>query len=294
MTFIYWLFGFSIFFVIAERLSPRHQQKIFRKGILTDLFYFVFNGHFVGWGLAIVAVPIISELNIFLQSIGLNNTFYSGVVASHSIWFQFITAFFLIDFLHWCIHNLLHRISWLWNIHKVHHSIKIMDWIGSLRFHWLEALLYKSISYPLLSFFGFNIEVLLLLAIVNTGIGHFNHANLQINIGYLKYFINNPTMHIWHHHRTQEGPLLCNFGVNLSLWDWLFGTAYLPDYPPRLIGFDGIESYPNTALSQILYPLPFWKYFSHTNSNTSANESNITFSGVSLIINFYKFTRYIL
>lgn len=273
MTYAYWLLGFSAMFVILERLRPRHPQKIFRTGILTDIFYLVFNGHFLGWGLAVISVPIIIKLNILLKSLGLHNLFYLNVVQQSPKWLQFIVALLLIDFLHWCIHNLLHRNSWLWNFHKVHHSIEIMDWIGSMRFHWFESLVYKSITYPLLAFFGFNLDILLLLAIVSTGIGHFNHSNLNINIGYLKYILNNPSMHVWHHHRTQDGPLLCNFGVNLSLWDWLFGTAYLPEQPPRKLGFDGIESFPHTALGQELYPLPVWKFISQNNQGNQTQDN---------------------
>jgi len=256
VTYFYWLVGLSIMFIIFERIRPRHRQKILRTGILTDLIYFIFNGHFLGWGLALVSILVITWLNTVLQSLGWHNQSYIGIAQPLPIWQQFIVAFFVIDFFHWCIHNLLHRIPWLWSFHRVHHSIETMDWIGSMRFHWLEAVVYKSITCLILSFFGFHIDTLLLLAIVNTGIGHFNHANLRIPIGPLKYFFNNPAMHIWHHHRTMEVPLLCNFGVNLSLWDWLFGTAYLPDQPPYRIGFDGIETFPKTALGQILYPLP--------------------------------------
>ena len=62
-------------------------------------------------------------------------------------WVQFVVFFILADFLEWCVHNLLHRISWMWEFHKLHHSITIMDWIGNFRFHWMEILIYRTFKY---------------------------------------------------------------------------------------------------------------------------------------------------
>jgi sterol desaturase/sphingolipid hydroxylase (fatty acid hydroxylase superfamily) len=38
--------------------------------------------------------------------------------------------------------------------------------------------------------------------------------------------INTPEMHIWHHNDSDAGPRDRNFGIPLSVWDWLFGTAH--------------------------------------------------------------------
>ena len=56
---------------------------------------------------------------------------------------QFIAFFLLKDFLEWCIHNLLHRVPWLWEFHKLHHTIEELDWIGNFRFHWMEVVIYE-------------------------------------------------------------------------------------------------------------------------------------------------------
>lgn len=64
-------------------------------------------------------------------------------------------------------------------------------------------------------------------------------------------------MHIWHH--AKELPAGhrygVNFGVTLSVWDYIFRTNYIPhegrDIP---LGFDGIEEYPEDFLEQQLGP----------------------------------------
>lgn len=256
MSYTYWLAGLSVAFVVLERIRPRYKQAILRRGIVTDLFYLVFNGHFLGVGIAAIAAPVITHLDTGLESVRLRDTIYLGVARELPAWSQFIIALVAIDLLHWCIHNLLHRVPWLWELHKVHHSIVTMDWIGSMRFHWSEGIIYKSLTYPVLAFLGFDLTVLLGLAVLGTAIGHFNHANLGVSIGPLKYVLNNPAMHVWHHGHPDAGPVNRNFGISLSLWDWLFGTAYLPESPPERLGFSGIETFPRTVPGQLLHPVP--------------------------------------
>ena len=256
MNYVVWLAGLSIVFLALERVWPRANQPIFRAGIFSDLLFLIFNGHFLGVLLARWSTPFIAGLDAGLENWGLREQFYVGAAADWAPWAQFLVALLAVDFLHWCIHNLLHRVSWLWELHKVHHSIEIMDWIGSMRFHWGEVAIYKSLTYPLLAFFGFEAQVLFVLAVVNTAIGHFNHSNLSWTIGPAKYVLNNPEMHIWHHTHPDAGPINRNFGITLSLWDWLFGTAYVPDTPPSRLAFPEIDSHPKTMLGQMLHPLP--------------------------------------
>ena len=83
-------------------------------------------------------------------------------------------------------------------------------------------------------------------------IGHLNHANLRITWGPLKYIFNNPVMHLWHHEIAQWKGV--NFGISLSLWDYIFGTNHLPHESADLeLGFDDIEEFPEDFIHQIGY-----------------------------------------
>ena len=76
-----------------------------------------------------------------------------------------------------------------------------------------------------------------------------------MRIGVLKYVLNSPEMHIWHHTHPNAGPINRNFGIALSLWDWLFQTAYAPKgEDPARLGFKGIEKYPRQLPGQLLAP----------------------------------------
>jgi sterol desaturase/sphingolipid hydroxylase (fatty acid hydroxylase superfamily) len=256
VSYALWLAGISLAFALLERARPRYaEQRVFRRHILTDAVYVVWNGHFLAVALAFAADPLAAWVDAFAQQ-RLGVDLHRDVAAGWSMPLQLIVGLVVMDFAQWCIHNLLHRVPFLWNLHKVHHSIVELDWLGSLRFHWAEIVVYRSLQYLPLAFFGFSGPALFALAVFNTIIGHFNHANLTLPIGPQGYVLNNPAMHAWHHVHPSAGPPDKNFGITLSVWDWLFGTAHVPDEPPARLGFENIETFPETFAGQLLHPLP--------------------------------------
>ena len=78
------------------------------------------------------------------------------------------------------------------------------------------------------------------------------HSNLNVRIGPLIYLLVGPEMHRWHH-STDPTMQRQNFGNNLSLFDWIFGTAVVPDAPPRAFGTSD-DDYPQRIwLGQLRY-----------------------------------------
>lgn len=84
--------------------------------------------------------------------------------------------------------------------------------------------------------------------------GHLNHANIHLNLGKLQYIFNNPKMHAWHHAKQQAKANGTNFGLSLSLWDFLFGTAHVPHSYPIELGFEQVDHFPNHFWSQLKWP----------------------------------------
>ncbi|EDP71323.1 Sterol desaturase [Flavobacteriales bacterium ALC-1] len=174
-------------------------------------------------------------------------------------WLGLLIFFFVYDFVQWNTHRLLHRVSWLWNFHKVHHSVKEMGFAAHLRYHWMEPVVYNSIKYiPLAIIANYSPQDVAFIYFFTIIIGHLNHANLGWDYGFLKYIFNNPKMHIWHHAKglPEHVRYGVNFGLTLSLWDYLFKTDFVP-YDGRDIelGFEGDEAFPKDFVSQELYPL---------------------------------------
>jgi len=62
-------------------------------------------------------------------------------------------------------------------------------------------------------------------------------------------------MHIWHHNNEHGQPTLINFGISISLWDWLFRSAYVPDRPPTVLGVPPEASPPEPLWRQLVWPV---------------------------------------
>ncbi|MCS7026269.1 MAG: sterol desaturase family protein [Bryobacteraceae bacterium] len=253
MVYPVWLAGFALLFWIAERVRPWRKQKLFRAGLLQDVFYIVFNAHFFGMLVGIATAG-------WLRSFPSYAPVALHLMEAKPFWLQLVVLFVVFDFLKYCIHNLLHRVPWLWRFHKVHHSVVEMDWIGNWRYHWVEQVVYDSLLYVPLAFLGFSQQAMFWNGVLATFFGHYAHANVRLGLGPLRYVFNSPQMHIWHHAHPDCGPTNKNFGISLSLWDWIFGTAYLPSQQPPKLGFAGIEQYPQNFFQQMIAP---WRRFGH-------------------------------
>lgn len=71
----------------------------------------------------------------------------------------------------------------------------------------------------------------------------------------MKKIFNSPEMHIWHHsyELPEDRNTGVNFGLTLAIWDYIFGTAYIPhDGKEIRLGFSGIEEFPQDFIKQNL------------------------------------------
>jgi sterol desaturase/sphingolipid hydroxylase (fatty acid hydroxylase superfamily) len=256
-NYFYWLIGVSAFFFALELIKPwRKDQPRFRKDFWMDFFYMFFN--FFLFSLVIynaVSNVFVDMFSDFLGLFGIRNL-VAIEIASWAGWVQLLVMFVVRDFIQWWVHRLLHWSPVLWEFHKVHHSVEQMGFAAHLRYHWMETIVYRFVEYLPLAMIGFGIDDFFIVHIISLSIGHFNHSNFTFDLGPLKYIFNNPAMHIWHHayEMPENRKYGINFGISLSLWDYIFGTARIP-YNGRDIrlGFPGLEKFPKRFLSQIFY-----------------------------------------
>ncbi len=233
----------------------RKSQGIFRKDFWLDFFYMFFN-FFV---FAIVISGVYSLLEKAFSDFGV--TMESLTVIDLSglamVW-QLLIFFVILDFVQWFTHILLHRYPFLWEFHKVHHSVAEMGFAAHLRYHWMENIFYKPLkTMGVMLLGGFEPEQAYIVHFAAITIGHLNHANIKLTYGPLKYIFNNPVMHLWHHvyHLPEGHPNGINYGISLSLWDYIFGTASIPDPEDGKIklGFPGVEEFPKTFGGQLFH-----------------------------------------
>lgn len=257
-NYFYWLIGISLAVWLLEILLPwRKDQAIVRKDFWLDGFYMFFN-FFI---FSLIGYNALSHIgtalfNDFLALFGIDNL-VAIEAGNLPFWVRLLIMFVIADFIQWNIHRLLHRVPTLWEFHKVHHSVEQMGFAAHLRFHFAETIIYKTLQYIPLAMLGFGLTDFFIVHIITIIIGHINHANLSVTYGRLRYILNNPVMHIWHHARQlpPDYPYGVNFGLSLSIWDYLFGTAYIPrDGRDLDIGVDNPKPFPATFWQQLLYP----------------------------------------
>ena len=234
----------AIVFIFLEKLYPRvRDQPILRPDFWHDFRYFAFNhlGISIFLFATTIAVPSLFSwtLNAGLQE------WFRGL---HGV-LQFVIILVSADLVEYAIHRTMHETPWLWRIHAVHHSAEHMDWLAGSRLHIIEPLVTRALV--LLPAFVLGAEKgPLLCYIVFAG---FQAGLTHANFGPLKFLLNTPQYHHWHHSSEREA-VDTNYAIHLPAIDWLFGTYHMP--PDRWPGKYGVidEKLPKGICRQFIYP----------------------------------------
>ena len=248
VNYFWLLIVLSVIVWLLEIIFPwRKNQPIIRNDFWLDAFFMFFNFY-------------IFKLVIFMSFSEVTAKFFHEIIGGEvsdfalfdmtgfPLWTQLLIFFVATDFVQWFTHVLLHRFDIFWRFHKVHHSVEQMGFAAHLRYHWMENVFYTPMKYMMVMLIGgFTPEMAYVVFYLAIAIGHLNHANIGWSYGPLKYIFNNPKMHIWHHAKNLPNSRKygVNFGISLSLWDYIFRKNYIPsDGRDIELGFEGIEQYP--------------------------------------------------
>jgi len=145
------------------------------------------------------------------------------------------------DISYYLYHVAQHKVPFLWELHKVHHSAEVLVGITKDRVHPLDDLINRAwdgvipgICFGLwsvialdpveLTVFGINVYAMRNLLMMD----FVRHTHYKISFGPLDNYILSPH---WHqlHHSADPRHYDKNFGLLLSIWDRIFGTALVPD-----------------------------------------------------------------
>ena len=258
-NYFYGLIIISLVVFVLELLFPwRKNQAVLRKDFWLDLFYLFFNFFLLNL-VILIALSNVTE-KVFNDFLGVFNLQLASIqlfsVATLPKAISLLIFFIIADFVQWNTHRMLHKIPFLWNVHKTHHSVKEMGFAAHFRYNWIEPIIYKLLLYvPIALIGGFSLEDVFIVHFISIAIGHLNHANLGWDYGFLKYIFNNPKMHIWHHSKKIPNKTGMNFGISLSIWDYIFKTNYIPKNGRDIeLGFENDEKFPSAFINQELYP----------------------------------------
>lgn len=231
-------------FLVMGRLFPRVEgQPILNR----DLLFNMVNGVAL-FGLRVGAITTIA------------NSIQVGVLATDWLqgpWLQGFVAFLMLDFSRYWLHYAGHRVPFLWQFHRVHHSAEVLDASTGLRMHVVDFIQLSAL--PILLFgvvfdtTGWHPAVLPIVLSIGVFFDTFQHANIRIDprarwFRAWNVLLNNPLFHSWHHCR--DGHLRDgNYSNTLIIWDRLFGTDVTGPEPPALYGVMEGEALVNDPLS---------------------------------------------
>ena len=152
------------------------------------------------------------------------------------------------DFCRYWNHYLHHETRVLWPFHAVHHSAEVMTPITFLRAHpmysILQALMIGAvvgivqavILFVLIGQIGWTTimtSTLAFNAYVFFG-AHLRHSHIWVSYGRrLEHILISPAQHQIHHSSDPRHHDR-NYGEVFAIWDWMFGTLYVPDGPEDL------------------------------------------------------------
>ena len=175
----------------------------------------------------------------------LNARFGEHILRTSNSWLvllmQFAVFYLSFNFAFYWAHRWMHQNSFLWSVHRTHHSTEALTFMTGARTHPIESVgvalwtifLSGSIAAALNYCTGLATHPLFLAAIsvwmyfMGT-VDQLQHSHLPTSLGPLNYIIPLGAMHRIHH-SAEPKYRDRNFGNGTSLFDWMFGTIYLPE-----------------------------------------------------------------
>jgi sterol desaturase/sphingolipid hydroxylase (fatty acid hydroxylase superfamily) len=171
---------------------------------------------------------------------------------------------------YWFNHWLSHKVPLLWEFHKVHHTAEVLTPLTNFRVHPVYTFVFANIiafSTGIASGVGHTMfgdatyqyalaDTNLILVLFIHGYVHLQHSHVWISFtGRLGRVLVSPAHHQVHHSADPKH-FNKNFGSCLALWDWMFGTLYVPakEREPIVFGVPGhVDAH--TVKGELVAPL---------------------------------------
>ena len=239
---------------LLRALFPKH--IVISRSTLADLGYFYFNlfvfGLVFGWALLSYEAVSHAVAGGLAAAFGRTQpTALPGFVSRTVITVMLFLAY---ELGYWLNHYLSHRIPFLWEFHKVHHSATVLTPLTNFRVHPVYMCIFLNILAVFTGVangvgdyafgqtthqYGLSENNVILVFFIYLYV-HLQHTQLWISFtGWLGHLFMSPAHHQIHHSR-DPAHFNKNLGSCLALWDWLFGTLYVPAAEPEKLDF-GVE-----------------------------------------------------
>lgn len=246
----------------ARRLVFSRSSKADYALVILNVFM---GGLLFGW--AVISHSVISAWAYDALVAGLGARAASGLPVALTTALATIALFLAYEFAYWTDHFLSHK-TFLWEFHKVHHQAETLTPATNFRVHPVDSIVFYNIlalctgvtqgvcgyvfgTVP--STFSGNNLIFLFFAYTLT---HLQHSHVWIAFtGFWGRVILSPAHHQIHHSRN---PIHFdrNFGSNLAVFDWLFGTLHVPlkEREPLTFGVEADGCDPHSVTGTLVAP----------------------------------------
>ena len=227
------------------------------RSFTTDVLYFLLAlfvfGVIFGWALVSYQVVSNAVTGFLAAHFGAREaTSLPGIAARSVITLALFLAY---ELGYWFDHYLKHRVPILWEFHKVHHSATVLTPLTIFRVHPVDSIIFANIvalstgiangvmnyAFGITTYPYAVTDTNLILVLFIHGYIHLQHSHVWISFsGLLGRILLSPAHHQIHH---SDNPIHFdkNLGSTLAIWDWLFGTLYVPKRQAEKLTF-GVES----------------------------------------------------
>jgi sterol desaturase/sphingolipid hydroxylase (fatty acid hydroxylase superfamily) len=258
---------------LLRALFPK--RIVMSRSSLADLGYFYFNlfvfGIIFGWALLSYETLSRGVADLLTATFGAMPSAPLPVFVSRAI--ITVMLFLAYELGYWLNHYLSHRIPFLWEFHKVHHSATSLTPLTNFRVHPVYMCIFLNIlalciglasgvgDYLLgqpASQYGLSETNIVLVFFIYVYV-HLQHSQLWISFtGWLGRLFMSPAHHQIHHSRN-PAHFNKNLGSCLALWDWMFGTLYIPaaEREPLEFGVEPDRAHAHTIRGELIAPFGY-------------------------------------
>jgi len=222
----------ALVFYPFELLAPAEKHQTLGKRL--------FNLAYIPFFLAVAVLilqPIANSIAVlvFAVTVGgaLPRLIAQPASPAHQVVFALAYAVWWDLWQYW-LHRLQHRVPWLWETHRFHHSETALNSSTQGRHHLLHHVLTFLFYLPVLVVTGWYTPHYLAVFVMFRLWGFVNHANIRVRLGVATPLFSGPQWHRIHHSTLAEHQDK-NFATFFPFIDMLFGTYYRPrrnEFPP--------------------------------------------------------------
>ncbi|WP_444997696.1 sterol desaturase family protein [Aliikangiella sp. IMCC44359] len=183
--------------------------------------------------------------------------------ANIPLWLEIVLTLLLTSLGTYVFHRASHELPWLWRFHGIHHATHKVNVGNNALNHIFDVFGRRLLAQLPMALIGISPPALFVVSVFNIAQGYFSHANVDVKLGWLNYWVGSPEQHRLHHSVdiTEAG----HYSVDITIWDRLFNSYFWqPGRKPIEIGVRKPNTFPlsNDIFKNLIHPFRKKKYYS--------------------------------